>query len=70
MSNLQIYFGRRLKELRTKHNLKQADLAKQFNVKPATLSRWENSIIEPDYLTLATIAKYFNVSTDYLLGLN
>ncbi len=69
MEILQIYFGERLKQLRVKHNLRQADLAKIFNVRPATLSRWENGIIEPDYLTLANISRYFNVSSDFLLGI-
>ena len=65
----EILFGQRLKETRIEKGLKQEDLAKELKVKAATVSRWENSLIEPDYLTLVKLAKFFKVSTDYLLGL-
>lgn len=66
---MELKFGERVKELRIEKGMKQSDLAKVFNIKPATLSRWENGIIEPDYKTLIKLAKYFGVSADYLLGL-
>lgn len=62
-------FGKRLKELREERHLSQDALGKIFNVKGPTVSRWETNQIEPDYSTLIKLATFFNVTTDYLLGL-
>ena len=62
-------FSERLKELRLGNKLKQSDLAKELSVDQRTISNWENSTNEPDFETLTKIAKYFGVSTDYILGL-
>lgn len=62
-------FGKNLKELRKENNLWQSDLAKKLSVTDATISRWELGKQEPDFDMLIKVAKYFNVSTDYLLGL-
>ena len=35
-----------------------------------TISNWENNVNKPDIDLIAKLAKYFNVTTDYLLGLN
>jgi len=35
-----------------------------------TISNWENDNIQPSIAMLIKIAKYFKVSTDYLLGLD
>ena len=66
---MEILFNQRLRELRLEKGLKQSDVAQALNVTPATVTRWENKTQEPDYLTLALLANFFNVSTDYLLGL-
>lgn len=62
-------FSERLKELRTEKGLSDAALGRQIQVSDATISRWENrqSDIKSDQLIL--LAKFFNVTTDYLLGL-
>lgn len=44
-------------------------LANIIHVSDAAISNWENSINEPKISYLVAIAKYFDVSTDYLLGL-
>lgn len=62
-------FGNVLKELRKEKNLLQQDLANAFNVTKTTISRWELGKQEPDFDMLIKIAKYFGVSTDFLLGL-
>ncbi len=62
-------FSQRLTELRKEKNLSQDKLAKQLNIKQQTVSSWEKGEREPDFDMLITLAKVFNVSTDYLLGL-
>lgn len=62
-------FGERLKELRQEKNLSLLELGKQLQISDATLCRWENNIVDAKGKDLVTLAKYFNVSTDYLLGL-
>lgn len=59
----------RLRKLRQSKGVQFSELAKQFNVSESTLSRWEVGSSEPDYDTLAKLAEYFGVSTDYLLGI-
>lgn len=62
-------FAKRLKELRKENGLLQKDLASVFNVRNTTISAWEVGDNEPDLTTLVNIAKYFGVTTDYLLGI-
>ena len=64
-----MYFGKRLKELRNEKNLTQLQLAEILNVSKTTICQWETSKQEPDFDKLTAISKYFEVSTDYLLGL-
>lgn len=63
-------FSKRIKELRTARNLNQVQLGNALSVTKQTISNWENDNILPSINMLVNIAKYFNVSTDYLLGLD
>lgn len=58
----------RLKQLRKEQKVTQIELAQMLNVKQTTISNWENEITEIDQQSLFTLADYFNVSVDYLLG--
>ena len=62
-------FGIKLKELRNEAGLKQIDVGKLLNVSKTTVCQWETSKQEPSLEDVVSIAKFFNVSTDYLLGL-
>ena len=62
-------FGERLKELRKENNLSAKDLANALNVRDSTIIRWENNKMEATITNLYNIAKYFNVTADYLIGL-
>lgn len=62
-------FSERLRELRLGANLKQIDLAQQFGVTKDAVSKWELGS-ETDFNTLMEIAKFFNVTVDYLLGMS
>ncbi|MDR3293241.1 MAG: helix-turn-helix domain-containing protein, partial [Clostridiales bacterium] len=59
----------RIKELRKGNNLLQKDLARLLNVRNTTVSAWENGDNEPDIKTIKQLAIFFNVTADYLIGL-
>lgn len=61
-------FGERLKFLRALNGLEGQQLAKILNIAKSTYSGYENNKCEPSYEILISIADYFNVSLDYLLG--
>lgn len=63
-------FGKRLKEVREAKGLSQIDLAKVLNTSRQNISRWELGQFEPNQETIVTIAKHFDISADYLLGLS
>lgn len=60
----------RLLELRTEKKLSQRDVAKLFNISQGTYNNWENGKTQPSIEQLVSIADYFDVSLDYLLGRN
>lgn len=62
-------FGKKLKELRNEKNLTQAKAAKIFNVSKTTICQWETSRQEASLDDVVKIAVYFDVTTDFLLGL-
>jgi len=62
-------FCERLRELRKDNNLSIAAMGKIIGVSHATISRWENGEMLPCIDHLYTICKHFNISSDYLLGL-
>ena len=61
-------FAKRLIDLREQKNLLQKDLASIFNIDQAAVSNWENGKRIPDSEMLIKLAKFFDVSVDYLLG--
>ena len=58
----------RIRELRKERHISQKDLAEQFHVAQTTVSGWEKGVRDPDTSTVALLAAFFDVSTDYLLG--
>lgn len=63
-------FGERLKLLRTDKKYTQAQVAKKLNKTKAAICNYENGQKFPSLQTLIDIAELFNVSLDYLIGLN
>ncbi len=61
-------FGNTLKSLRLQRNLTQAQLAAKLGLTKSVISAYETDLRLPSYYTLIQISKIFNVSTDYLLG--
>jgi transcriptional regulator with XRE-family HTH domain len=62
------YLGKTIKELRLEEGISQRELGKRLNVCNQTVSFWEGGQREPDLDTLLKIARYFQVTTDFLLG--
>ena len=58
----------RFRELRTSRKLSQKDLAQALKISQQTVASWECGRTEPSNEYLKSIADYFNVSADYLLG--
>lgn len=58
-----------IKELRTKANLTQTQLADKLHVAQSTLALWENGNRQPSHEILIKLADYFGVSVDELLGI-
>lgn len=71
-------FAARFRELRNNSKKTQAELAELLDCSQQTINVWENSqtncdvtkINFPTVSALLKIANYFNVSTDWLLGMN
>ena len=63
------YFGKQLKELRRAKGISQRELGEKLGFCNQTVSFWESGRHEPDYDSLVSIAKFFDVSIDELLGL-
>ena len=61
-------FSSRLIALRKEKRLTQEELANLISKKRSTVSGYETEGKEPDIETICFLAKFFGVSTDYLLG--
>lgn len=62
-------FAERLKELRIENNLTIVQLATETKLSKSSISYWENNERVPSALNVITLAKFFGVSADFLLGL-
>ena len=61
-------FKDRLKELRISKNLSQMQLATKVNISQSAIAKWKLGKTEPTASAIITLAKFFNETTDYLLG--
>ena len=59
-----------IKKLRQEMLLTQSQLAEQLQIDQTTVSKWELGKALPDTAMIVKLAKFFDVSTDYLLGLS
>lgn len=58
----------RIKQLREEKGISQLEFAKKINLTQQSVSAYEKGIREPSLDILKTIADFFGVSTDYILG--
>lgn len=63
-------FAERLKELRTQRNLSQMQLGLETGISQSSIGAWEIALSVPNAKAIIALAKYFDVSSDYLLGLS
>lgn len=63
-------FGLRLRELRTKNKMSQEELARKIERSKSIISNYENNTIIPPVDILTQMAVIFNVSLDYLVGID
>lgn len=62
-------FSQRLRYLREEKGLSMKELSLLLGVSDCAISNWENRINEPKASYLLQLSKFFNVSVDYLLGI-
>ena len=62
-------FSERLKELREEKGVYQKDIAKAIGVATNTYCGYEKGTREPNFQILKAICRFYQVSSDYLLGL-
>ena len=62
--------GNQIQMLRKQNNITQEALACEMGVSIAAVSKWENGNSMPDIVMLCTLADFFDVTTDELLGRN
>ena len=63
-------FAKRLKELRIEKGLSQVQLAEETGISKSAIGFWETGKRIPLATVVITLAKYFGVTSDYLLGIS
>lgn len=66
---MQLSFGEKVRNLREDMDLTQAQLGKLLNMTQRKVSYIEHNKYEPSLQDIAAICRFFNVSSDYLIGL-
>ena len=66
---MEILLGKRLKELREEKGLTQKEVANALQLHSVTYLHYEKDQREPPLKVLMDMATFFDVSTDYLLGM-
>ena len=61
-------FDKILKLLRNERNMSQQELADALGISKSSINMYERGERQPNFEILETIADYFNVDIDYLLG--
>ena len=65
-----IIFAKRLRLLMTKHSTKQTDLAEYLGLTRQAISKYTDGSVLPNIENLQKICEFFNVSSDYMIGLS
>lgn len=63
-----INIGNKMKEYRENSNQSQSELAKATGIKQQNISRWENNMNIPNIMDCITLANYFGITIDQLVG--
>ena len=62
-------FAERLRELRIERGLSQNQLAKSTKISPRAIGMWESKQRTPNIEAIITLAVFFGVTSDYLIGI-
>lgn len=62
-------FALRLKQLLNEKSISKRALAKEIGVSAMSVSDWSNGKVQPTAENIYLVATYFDVSSDFLLGL-
>ena len=60
----------RLAYLRSRDNLSREEVSRRLDVSCMTIRNWENGTTEPSASQVVALTKIFDVSADYLLGID
>jgi transcriptional regulator with XRE-family HTH domain len=63
-------FSERLKDLRIEKGITQQAVAKETGLSQNAIAQWENAKRVPNANAIILLAKFFNVTADYLLGMD
>lgn len=64
-----MYYYQRLKDIREDNEKTQSDIAEVLNIKQQQYQRYETGKQELPMHHFITLARYYNISLDYLAGL-
>lgn len=67
---MKLNIGETIKRLRKEREVTQEEFAELLGVSCQSVSRWENNACYPDIELLPTIAGFFGISTDNLMGID
>lgn len=67
---MKLIIGERIKQLRYEKGLTQEEVAAHLGVSAQSISKWERGEGYPDIEMLPTLASYFNISIDGLVGMD
>ena len=67
--NIKVEVGARLKESRRISGYTQKEVAQKLLMTQQQYSRFENGVFELNYEQIITLCKLYEISADYLLGL-
>ena len=61
--------GEKIRDLRKENKISQEALAEKLGVSRQSISLWENGLREPKLTNLIALANFFDVSIDFLAGI-
>ena len=67
---MKLNIGETIKRMRKEKEITQEEFAQVLGVSCQSVSRWENGSCYPDIELVPTIASFFDVSTDKLMGVD
>ena len=67
---MKLNIGETIKKLRKERDITQEEFAEVLGVSCQSVSRWENNSCYPDIELIPTIAAFFDISTDKLMGID